>query len=336
MPRLTAMDEYFVHQIPEPLSSPETHHDFWRESVFFILHPRDGLGDVPILTTAHFPKAEVMDAMQLGKIGEDWIYAKHERPYGGDPHTMSVGPTHVDIVEPFRRVELRVDEHPDVPYTMNLTFTARGQAYGLRRGTIKDGHERIWDQSHLFQSGTFNGTYTRNGVTHEVVDWWGQRDHSWGIRDHSRCPLWMWFAIQCDEGMYGVWHWEYPNGARAYTDGCFAPADGSDPIPLVDFRHDDLHWIDESGAPISYGAWGAGVHGLAGHVDLTLEGGKTIGFDATGRWAFPYGPLGGGLNQMTWTNSIGQSGTAIYEVTGGNHHKFFPEPRIDASFPQSH
>lgn len=184
---------------------------------------------MPILTTAHFPKAQVMDAMQRGKIGDEFMYAKHERPYDGDPHTMTVGPTSVDIVEPFRRVELRVDEHPDAPYSAALTFIARGQACGLRRGTMKDGHERIWDQSHLFQSGTFNGTFTRNGVTHEVVDWWGQRDHSWGIRDHSRCRLWMWFAIQWEEGMYGVWHWEYPNGARAYTDGCFAPADGSDP-----------------------------------------------------------------------------------------------------------
>ena len=47
---LTAMDEYFVHQIPEPLPNVATHHDFWRESLFFIAHPRDGLGDVLILT----------------------------------------------------------------------------------------------------------------------------------------------------------------------------------------------------------------------------------------------------------------------------------------------
>ena len=29
--------------------------------------------------------------------------------------------------------------------------------------------------------------------------------------------------------MFAVWHWELPNGARVYTDGCFAPADGGDP-----------------------------------------------------------------------------------------------------------
>ena len=102
MPRLTAMDEYFVHQIPEPLPNVETHHDFWRESLFFICHNPRQLDDIVILTLAHFPKGEVVDAMQLGRIGDDWIYARHERPYDGDPHTMAVGPVRVDIAEPVR------------------------------------------------------------------------------------------------------------------------------------------------------------------------------------------------------------------------------------------
>ena len=65
----------------------------------------------------------------------------------------------------------------------------------------------------MFQSGTYNGTYTVGGTTYEVDDWWGQRDHSWGIRDHGRCPLWMWFQVQLPDGFLGVWHWELANGA---------------------------------------------------------------------------------------------------------------------------
>jgi hypothetical protein len=339
MPQLTPMDEYFLHQIPEPLTSVETHHDFWRESVFFIAHPPEGLGDIISLTTAHFPKAEKLEAMQLGRIGDDWIFKRFERPYDGDPHTMRVGPTLIDITDPYKTIKLEVvdDGSGTVPYAMDLTFTGRGREYGLRRGTMKAGHELIWDQSHMLQSGTYSGTITKDGVTTEIDNWWGQRDHSWGIRDHSRCPLWMWLAIQTDEGMFGVWHWEYPNGARVYTDGCFSPSDGSDPIPVVDFNHDDLHWTGADGNEVSYGQFGLEVRGLAGHVDITLEGGRKIGFDAVGRWAFPYGPMGGGLSEMTFTSSEGHTGTAIYEVTGAHHHKFFPIKR-DAGLivPQSH
>jgi len=337
MPQLTPMDEYFVHQIPEPLPNVAEHHDFWRESVFFIAHPPDGLGDVIILTLAHFPKSETMDAMQLGRIGDDWIYSKYERSYDGDPHTMTAGPVTIDVAEPYQRVELHVDDTDEAAYALDLTFTARTPEYGLRRGTQKAGHETIWDQSHMLQSGWYSGSITKGGVTTEIDSWWGQRDHSWGIRDHSRCPLWMWFAIQTEAGMFGVWHWEYPNGARIYTDGCFSPADGSAPIPVIDFDHGDLHWTGEDGSEVSYGQHGLDVRGLAGHCDLTLEGGHKIGFDAEGRWAFPYGPMGGGLSEMEFTSTEGHTGTAIYEITGAHHHKFFPVKRSpELVLPSSH
>ena len=92
MPELTAMDEYFVHQIPEPLPNVVTHHEHWRESLFFIAHSPRGRGDVIILTLAHFPARGVMDSLQLGRIDGEPTLAHHERPYDGDPHTMAVGP----------------------------------------------------------------------------------------------------------------------------------------------------------------------------------------------------------------------------------------------------
>lgn len=328
MPRLTAMDEYFVHQIPEPLPHVATHHDHWRESLFFIAHPPDGLGDVVILTLAHFPAKGHMDSLQLGRIGDAMTIAQHVRPYDGDPHTMAVGPVRIDIAEPYKRVELHVDESPSAPVALDLTFTARTREYGLRRGTMKAGHEIIWDQSHMVQSGTYNGTVTHAGTTYEIKDWWGQRDHSWGIRDHARCPLWMWLAIQFPEGMLAVWHWEYPNGAPVYTDGCFAPADGGDPVPVVRFDH-QLHWINAEGKEVDYGRDGDDVTGVAGHVDLTLEGGRVVSIDAEGRWAQRYGPLGGGLNEVTVRSADGWEGTAIYELTGAHHHRYFPTPRAE-------
>ena len=125
-----------------------------------------------------------------------------------------------------------------------------------------------------------------------------------------------------------VWHWELPNGARIYTDGCFAPAGDGPPVPVVDFHH-ELHWIDADGKETSYGRDGDDVTGVAGHVDLVLEGGRTIGLDADGRWAQRYGPLGGGLNEMMVRSSDGWEGTAIYEVTGAHHHRYFPVARAD-------
>jgi len=326
MPKLVPADEYFYHQIPEPYLNVMTYHEHWRESYFFILHPRDSLGDVVILAMAHRPKLKMMDAVQLGTISGQSILDYHIRPYDGDPHTTSVGPISVDIVEPFKTIKLTASEE-SAQVGIDLTFTARTQAYGLRRGTMKAGHEIIWDQSHVLQSGTYSVTYTFLGTTYTVNDWWGQRDHSWGIRDHGRCPMWMWLAIQLPDGMFGVWHWEYPNGARVFTDGCFAPADGSDPIPVVDFRH-ELQWAGDDGNPVEYGSDGSHVKKLLGRVEFVLEGGATVHIDAEGTWCAPYEPHHcGGLNHMVVQTDDGRSGTAIYEITGSYHHRYFPVAR---------
>jgi hypothetical protein len=327
LPRLTPADEFFFHQIPEPLPNVVTHHDHWRESYFFVAHPRSEPGDVIILTMAHFPKSEEMDSLQLGRVGDELVFARHARPYDGDPHTTFAGPACVEIVEPYRTVRLKVEGDP-APVELDLTFTARTRECGLRRGTMKAGHETIWDQSHMIQSGTYSGSYTHRGRTYPVEDWWGQRDHSWGIRDHSRCPLWMWLAIQLPDGMLGVWNWEYANGAPVYTDGCFAPADGSDPIPVVGFRH-ALHWTDAAEKPVSYGRDGVDVHGLSGSVEIVLEGGTRITVEGQGRWCARYGPYGGGQNLMVVRTDDARSGTGVYEITGAHHHHFFPVPRAE-------
>jgi hypothetical protein len=328
MPKLTALDEYFVHQIPEPLPNVVTHHQHWRESLFFVLHPPDRLGDVVILTMAHFPARGELDALQLGTVGGSPTMARHVREAGDDPHTFAVGPVQIEIVEPYRVVRLHVENRIEAPVALDLTFTARTAAYALRRGTMRAGPELIWDQSHMLQSGTYDGTFTHDGRTRRVDGWWGQRDHSWGIRDHARCPFWMWLAVQLPDGMIGVWHWELANGARVYTDGCFAPADGRPPIPVVDLHH-ELQWIDATSQVVSYARDGGEVAGVAGRVELTLEGGQEIGLDAKGRWAQRYGDLGGGLNQVEVSTDDGRRGTGIYELTGAHHHRYFPIPRAE-------
>ncbi len=128
--------------------------------------------------------------------------------------------------------------------------------------------------------------------------------------------------------MFAVWHWELANGARIYTDGCFAPADGGEPIAVIDFRH-DLAWRDGDGRPVSYARDGESVVGLAGHVTLVLADGRAIGIEAEGRWAQRYGPVGGGLSEMKVRRDDGSEGTAIYEITGAHHHRYFPIARAD-------
>ena len=339
MAKFTALDERFAHQIPEPFPNVLHFHQDWRESLFFIMHEREKPGDVLILTLAHFPSRQEMDSLQLGRVADSPIMARHVRKVDGDQDDFRVGPITIDVVEPLKKIRLVAAASDATPVSFDVNFTARTAPYQLRRGTMKAKHEIIWDQSHMFQSGIYNGSYTYKGKTTQIDNWWGQRDHSWGVRSHARCPLWMWMPIQLEEGMLSVWHWEYPNGARVYTDGCFAPADGSEPIPVIDFQH-DLHWLDAAGTPVSYEKFGDEVVGLGGTVVFTLQGGRKISVEANGRWAQRYSQianradnvLGGGLSEMQVKTSDGTSGTAIFEITGQFHHKYFPIAR-GSGFP---
>ncbi len=332
MARPTAMDEHFVHQIPQLLPDVATRHDHWRESYFYELHRPDAAGDVVFFTMAHYPSRQTMDSIQMGRVGGRQILGVQTRPYDGDPHTTEVGGARVTVVEPFEEIRLWAD--PEVcEIGLDVTYRARTEPYGLRRGTMRAGDDVVWDQCHIFQSGTYTGTYTVAGEVHEVDGWIGQRDHSWGIRDHGRCPLWMWFQIQFDDGFLGVWNWELANGARVYTDGCFAGADGSDPIPLIGFEH-ELTWLGADGAPATYGEHGDSVTGLAGIATFTLEGGRRITVTADGTFDRPYEPFHrGGLSQMRVRADDGREGTAIYEITGARHHRYFPDTTVAGTLP---
>jgi hypothetical protein len=144
---------------------------------------------------------------------------------------------------------------------------------------------------------------------------------------------WAWLQLQFEDGFLGVWHWELANGARVYTDGCWAGADGGEPVPVVDFAH-DLAWRGPGGAPAAYGTDGEDVAGIAGTATFTLEGGRRITVEAEGTFDRPYEPFHrGGLNQVAFRADDGRTGTAIYELTGTRHHRYFPETVVAGLLP---
>jgi hypothetical protein len=269
----------------------------------------------------------------MGRVAGEPFGSFLVRPFDGDPHTTEVAGARVQVVRAFE--ELHIWSDPAVSAVgVDLTFRARTQPYGLRRGSMRAGDDVVWDQSHILQSGLWTGSFTRGEVTREVDGWVGQRDHSWGVRDHGRCPLWLWFQIQLEDGFLGVWHWELANGARIYTDGCWAGTDGSDPVPVVAFRH-EMEWTGADNGPAAYGEHGETVTGLEGTCEFTLEGGRRISVEAEGSFDQPYEPFHrGGLSQMRVRTDDGREGTAIYEVTGARHHHFFPATVVEGTLPR--
>jgi hypothetical protein len=118
-----------------------------------------------------------------------------------------------------------------------------------------------------------------------------------------------------------------------YTDGCWAGVDKSDPVPLVDFRH-EMRWVGADGKDAAYGEHGEQVAGLAGICAFTLAGGRSITVEADGTFDRPYEPFQrGGLSQMRIQADDGREGSAIYEITGARHHRYFPDTVVAGVLP---
>ena len=147
MAKFTALDERFAHQIPEPFPNVLHFHPDWRESLFFIMHEREKPGDVLILTLAHFPSRKEMDSLQLGRVGDAPVIARHVRAVDGDQDDFRVGPITIEVLEPLKKIRLLAVPSDQTPVSFDITFTARTLPYQLRRGTMKARYEIIWDQS---------------------------------------------------------------------------------------------------------------------------------------------------------------------------------------------
>jgi hypothetical protein len=104
-------------------------------------------------------------------------------------------------------------------------------------------------------------------------------------------------------------------------------------VPVVEFST-DVAWLDADGKPAEYGLHGQEIVGLAGPSTFTLADGRTIDVEAEGTFARPYEPFQrGGLNLMTVRTGDGREGTAIYEVTGARHHRWFPATEVPGVLP---
>ena len=121
----------------------------------------------------------------------------------------SVGPLHVDIIEPFKKLRLRLDsgEHPA---SYDLTWTAVLPPYVEARSTNYFSGRITQDSTRYDQLGSVNGWITLEGNKYEIEKWWGARDHSWGVRPgvggfepsvgvRPDPFLWLWAYFSIDE-----------------------------------------------------------------------------------------------------------------------------------------
>ncbi len=182
---LNLLDDYPVHQTPEPLAHPATSDRNVYDRTWFNGYVADGSWYFGI-GMAIYPHRGVLDCafsvVEAGKL-QHCFYGSRRAPV--ERTDMGVGPFRIEIVEPMRQTRVILEDN-DSGITCDLTFSARTGSLQEARQilTAASGTRRVMDATRFDQFGRWTGWIRHPEGEIEVDDesCHGTKDRSWGVR----------------------------------------------------------------------------------------------------------------------------------------------------------
>ncbi len=229
---LTPLDDYLVHQIPEPVNQVGTSDRNFYDRYYFGANTLDG-STAMIIAFGLYPNVGVMDAFATIAVDSSKQYiVRASRELGHDRMATKVGPIGVEVIEPLRKMRVHCE-----PSEHNLSFdlTFEGVTFPFEEPHFlrRSGPRTVMDYTRMTQNGRWSGTITAGGRRFDVTpdNWWGAKDHSWGIRplggDPPAAPpagggglagfFWTWTPIQFDNACLMYTCSEDGDGSRWHT-----------------------------------------------------------------------------------------------------------------------
>lgn len=242
---LNRLDEFFVHQTPEPLAYPATSDPDFYERLWFNGYDADASAYFGA-AMAVCPHRKVLDcAFSMVTRGGRQFAFFGSRLAPQERTDLAVGPFRVEVEEPLRRVRVILDEN-STGLACDLTFTAHTAPITESRQVLWSDARRVMDVTRFDQFGFWNGTVRSPESEHRVDSWYGTKDRSWGVRGvgeqvttgfpkGSRRIFFMWAPLIWDQGpgparITHAIFFDDPRGRALVREGIVAPfhADPSD------------------------------------------------------------------------------------------------------------
>jgi hypothetical protein len=174
------LDEYPIHQAPLSLAYVASSDRNFYDRCYFNAHPRT---DELFLVTGLgvYPNLGVIDAYATVRKGDRQWAVRFSDGLPDDRMAQQVGPYRIEVVEPLRRLRLvcDADEHG---IGFDLRWTGSFDAVQEAQHQMRMGARAIIDTTRFAQVGAWSGELRVDGQTHQVEEWVGTRDRSWGIR----------------------------------------------------------------------------------------------------------------------------------------------------------
>lgn len=176
---LTSGDDYPIHQQPTPVAIAGSDRNFYDRYFFNGQSPDGSLFFAAAMGI--YPHLNIIDAAfsLTDGVTQTSIFASRVLNY--DRMDTRVGPIAVAIEHPLHRLRLTLGDN-DSGITGDLVFTGRAPPIEEPRFTRMIGARTLMDLTRMTQNGSYTGSLTVGGVTHNLAGWTGTRDRSWGVR----------------------------------------------------------------------------------------------------------------------------------------------------------
>ena len=178
---LTKADDFPIHQLPEPIATAGTDRNFY-DRYFFNGYTLDGHVFFAVALGV-YPHLNVMDASFSVIVDGVQHNLRASRLLGMERMDTAVGPIRVEVVEPLKKLRVRVAEN-EHGIEAELLFQARAKPVEEPRFTYRQGPRTVMDYTRLTQNGVYDGFIDVKGkrieISREMVS--GTRDRSWGVR----------------------------------------------------------------------------------------------------------------------------------------------------------
>jgi hypothetical protein len=183
--KLVAADELLCHQTPETFATISHADISWTEKLWGSLFARDGSLQVDV-GFGKYHNRNVMDAFGGISRGKEQLTVRSTRPLDQDPERVGTGPLDYEVIEPLKSVRFTLRENHVLPIRFDLVLTGVLPPFLERKDAQREPHGfRIQsDLLRYHQASTVRGTVWIDGQRVDVRDdeWFGFRDHSWGVR----------------------------------------------------------------------------------------------------------------------------------------------------------
>jgi hypothetical protein len=175
---LSSFDDYPGHQSPELIAHAATSDRNFYDRYYFNLYD-ESFEFFAIFGLGQYPNLGTTDAFIDVRQGDRQHIVRSSKPLE-DRHDISVGPFHIEVLEPLRRLRFVV-EPSEGDVAMDVVFEGDIEAVLEPRQTLRSKGRIVFDTNRLAQTGRWSGTLSVGGVE-RTIDGFGNRDRSWGIR----------------------------------------------------------------------------------------------------------------------------------------------------------